>query len=281
VPLVDPLAGRTRPARFWAYIGDAAGPYSVYDFTESRKRDGPAQWLEGFSGYLQADAYGGYDGLYQDQRRQAERRNIVEVACWAHTRRYWWEAKTTDAARAHQALAFITRLYQIEAAAKDLSSADRCALRQAQAVPILAEFAAWLASIGSEVLPKSPIGEALRYTQNQWEALQRYTTDGDLSIDNNLSERTVKIAALGRKNWLFVGSPKGGRRAAVLLSLVASAKANHVEPWAWLRDLFTHLPDASPETLDHLLPDRWLTANPASRWEINDLREKERDRKRN
>ncbi len=275
VPLVDPLAGRTRPARFWAYVGDAAGPYSVYDFTDSRKRDGPAQWLEGFSGYLQADAYGGYDGLYQDPRRK-----IVEVACWAHTRRYWWEAKTTDAARAHQALAFIARLYQIEDAAKELSPADRCALRQAQAVPILAEFGTWLENIAREVLPKSPIGEALRYTQNQWEALKRYTTDGDLSIDNNLSERTVKIAALGRKNWLFVGSPKGGRRAAVLLSLVASAKANYVEPWAWLRDVFTQLPDASAETLDHLLPDRWLETHPTSRWHINDLRDKERDRKR-
>ena len=275
VPLVDPLAGRTRPARFWAYIGDAAGPYSVYDFTESRKRDGPAAWLEGFSGYLQADAYGGYDGLYQDPRR-----NIVEVACWAHTRRYWWEAKTTDAARAHQALAFIARLYQIEESAKDLSPADRRVLRQAQVVPILAEFGTWLENIARDVLPKSPIGEALRYTQNQWQALERYTTDGDLSIDNNLSERTVKIAALGRKNWIFVGSPKGGRRAAVLLSLVASAKANYVEPWAWLRDLFTQLPDASPETLDHLLPDRWLTANPNSRWHINDLRSDERDRKR-
>ena len=130
-------------------------------------------------------------------------------------------------------------------------------------VPILAEFGTWLTNIARDVLPKSPIGEALRYTQNQWEALERYTTDGDLSIDNNLSERTVKIAALGRKNWMFVGSPKGGRRAAVLLSLVASAKANHVEPWAWLRDVFTQLPDASPETLDHLLPDRWL--DPAGR----------------
>jgi transposase len=275
VPLVDPLAGRTRPARFWAYVGDAAGPYSVYDFTESRKRDGPAQWLEGFSGYLQADAYGGYDGLYQDARR-----SIVEVACWAHTRRYWWEAKTTDAARAHQGLAFIARLYQIEAMAKELSPVDRCALRQAQAVSILAEFGTWLENIARDVLPKSPIGEALRYTQNQWEALERYTTDGDLAIDNNLSERTVKIAALGRKNWLFVGSPKAGRRAAVLLSLVASAKANHVEPWAWLRDLFTQLPNASAETLDRLLPDRWLEANPASRWHIDDLRRDERDRKR-
>ncbi|MBA3313097.1 MAG: transposase, partial [Planctomycetaceae bacterium] len=108
----------------------------------------------------------------------------------AHTRRYWWEAKTTDAARAHQALAFITRLYQLEDEAKTLSPADRCALRQEQAVPILAEFAAWLTSIGSQVLPKSPVGEALRDTQNQWQALQRYATDGDLSIDNNLSERT-------------------------------------------------------------------------------------------
>jgi transposase len=223
VPLLDPLLGHARPARFWAYIGDAAHPYSVYEFTESRKRDGPARWLEGFSGYLQADAYGGYDGIYKDPRR-----SIVEVACWAHTRRYWWEAKTTDARRAHQALAFIARLYQLEHAAQERSSRERCALRKEHALPILAEFAAWLEGEQPQVLPKSPIGEALRYTQNQWEALGRYTEDGDLSIDNNVSERTVKIPALGRKNWLFVASPAGGRRAAVLLSLVASAKANHV-----------------------------------------------------
>ncbi len=109
--------------------------------------------------------------------------------------------------------------------------------------------------------------------------MNRYVEDGDLAIDNNVSERTVKIAALGRKNWMFVASPRGGRRAAVLLSLVSSAKANQVEPWAWLRDLFTRLPTTSADQLDDLLPDRWLTAHPEHRWRIDDLRRAERTRK--
>ncbi len=271
VPLLDPLVGHARQARFWAYIGDREHPYSVYDFTESRRRDGPAEWLKGFEGYLQADAYGGYDGLYVDPARK-----IVEVACWAHTRRYWWEAKETDSARAHQALGFIARLYQVETAAKDRSAEERCALRQEHAAPVLAEFGAWLRREQQAVLPKSPIGEAFKYTQNQWRALIRYVEDGDLSIDNNVSERTVKIVALGRSNWMFVASPRGGRRAAVLLSLVSSAKANQVEPWAWLRDLFTRLPTTSADELDELLPDQWLLAHPVHRWQIDDLRRAER-----
>ena len=279
VPLLDPLVGRARPARFWAYIGDAAHPYSIYDFTDSRQRDGPAKWLEGFAGYLQADACGGYDGLYRDPQR-----TIIEVACWTHTRRYWWEARTTDPHRAHAALAFIARLYQIEDAARELSAEQRCALRTAHAAPILEEFHSWLDAEQPHVLPKSPIGDAFRDTLNQWQALNVYLQDGDLSIDNNVSERTVKIPALGRKNWLFVASESGGRRAAILLSLVASAKANHVEPWAWLCDVFTQLPTLDPSTdptaLDHLLPDRWLTTHPTHRWHIDDLRRQERQHKR-
>ena len=271
VPLLDPMVGHARQARFWAYIGDGQHPYSVYDFTESRRRDGPAEWLKGFEGYLQADAYGGYDGVYVDPARK-----IVEVACWAHARRYWWEAKGTDSARAHQALGFIARLYQVETAARNRLPEERCTLRVEHAAPILAEFASWLEREEPSVLPKSPIGEALRYTQNQWRALNRYVEDGDLAIDNNVSERTVKIAALGRKNWMFIASPRGGRRAAVLLSLVSRAKSNQVEPWAWLKDLFTRLPRTSADQLDELLPDRWLKAHPEHRWRIDDLRREER-----
>ena len=274
VPLLDPLVGRARQARFWAYIGDAAHPYSIYDFTDSRKRDGPATWLNGFEGYLQADAYGGYDGLFRDPNR-----NIVEVACWTHTRRYWWEAKTSDPRRAHTALAYIARLYRVDEAAKDRSSAERCALRREKSQPILEEFRSWIESEQSDVLPKSPLGEALRYTLNQWDALQVYLQDGDLSIDNNLAERTMKIPALGRKNWLFVASNTGGRRAAILMSLVASAKANQVEPWHWLRDLFVKLPATPSSELDSLLPDRWLESHPEHRWNIDDIRRQERQNK--
>jgi transposase len=271
VPLLDPLIGRARPARFWAYIGDAAHPYTVFDFTESRRRDGPATWLDGFRGYLQADAYGGYDGLYRDPRQ-----GVIEVACWTHTRRYWWEAKTTDARRAHHALAVIARLYKIEEQAKDAPAADRRVLRQEYARPIVAEFLTWLDEEQPAVLPKSPIGEAFRYTLNQWAALQVYLSDGDLAIDNNVAEQAMKIPAIGRKNWLFVATATGGRRAAILLSLVASAKANQVEPWAWLEDLFTHLPATPADALDHLLPDRWLATHPQHRWQIDALRRQDR-----
>ena len=138
------------------------------------------------------------------------------------------------------------------------------------------------------MLPKSPIGEAFTYTLNHWTALVRYTEDGTLAIDNNVAERTLKVCAIGRKNWLFVASLTGGRRAAILFSLIASAKANQVEPWAWLRDVFTRLPQLAgattsdlaidPAVLDELLPDRWLQTHPTHRWQINDLRQKERER---
>jgi hypothetical protein len=131
--------------------------------------------------------------------------------------------------------------------------------------------------------PKSPLGKALTYTRNQWAALRRYTEDGALAIDNNIAERAMRIPALGRKNWLFVGSRRGGERAAILFSLVASAKTNQVEPQAYLRNLFETLADrrgASPETLEDLLPDRWLVSNPDHRWEIDQLRAEERKRSR-
>lgn len=275
VPLLDPLLGHARQARFWAYIGDRDHPYSVYEFTESRKRDGPAKFLSGYRGYLQADAYGGYDGIYLQSRGA-----IIEVACWAHTRRYWWEARTSDARRAHEALGYIGRLHQLEQAIDQRSMEERRAVRQQHALPILESFRAWIDEQHVHVLPKSPIAQAMTYTLNQWTALNRYCQDGALSIDNNLSERTVKIPALGRKNWLFVASPAGGRRAAILLSLVASAKANQVEPWAWLQDVFATLPQLGPTLsttdLDSLLPDRWLAAHPQHRWIIDELRRKAR-----
>lgn len=286
VKLLDPLFDQARTARFWAYIGDVTHPYTVYDFTDSRKRDGPEQFLSGYRGYLQADAYGGYDGLFLNSGGA-----IIEVACWAHARRYWFDAIKTDPARAHQALGFIARLYEIERNCANGTPQQRQAARQTHALPILAQFKTWLDEQGSRVLPKSPIGEAFTYTLNQWTALTRYTEDGALAIDNNVAERTLKLCAIGRKNWLFVASQTGGRRAAILFSLIASAKANQVEPWAWLRDVFTRLPllaDISsagatqavpdPTALDELLPNRWLQAHPTHRWQINDLRQNERQR---
>ena len=274
VKMLDPMLGHARTARFWAYIGDSTHPYSVYDFTTSRKRDGPAKFLSGFEGYLQADAYGGYDGIYLGSGGK-----IVEVGCWAHCRRYWWEAIRTDSRRAHEALSYIAQLNQWEEKLADLDSRRRGELRREHALPILQSLRKWIEQQSRDVLPKSPIGQACTYTVNQWDALLRYCEDGDLSIDNNVAERTVKIPAIGRKNWLFVASEAGGDRAAILFSLTASCKANQVEPFAYLRDVLTRMPTQPADQLDELLPDRWVKAHPDHRWQIDAIRREERRRK--
>ena len=296
IKMLEPGRGQTRTCKFWPYLGDWLHPYAVYDFTLSRGRDGPRRFLEGFAGYLQADAYSGYDGIYAGDR-------VREVACWVHARRYWHQAIDNDPVRANTALGFIARLSQIET---QLSRAYPCtnlqgardfkavrAGRAQHALPILAEFKSWLASESSDtrILPKSPIRSAFRYTQNQWSALTRYTDEGYLSPSNNAAERLVKFPAIGRKNYLFVGSENGGHGAAVMYSLVSSAKANGVEPFAWLKDVFTRLPHhrdsesfdlaankqpVSSGELDYLLPDKWLAANPDHKWEIDAIRRAER-----
>ena len=200
---------------------------------------------------------------------------IVEVACWVHCRRYWHKAKEQDPARAHHALAYISRLQEVERATRDCKASVRRKKRVEHSVPLLSEFGAWLE--GQTFLPKSLIGKAATYTRNQWAALNRYVEDGDLSMDNNFAERAMRPIAIGRKNWLFVGSERAGHRAAILTSLVASCKNNLVEPWAYLRDIFTRLAHQVPTSqLTELLPDIWLTANPGHRWDIAQTRRKER-----
>lgn len=283
VPVLDPTLPHTRTGRFWIYAGDADHPYFVYDFTPSRKRDGPATFLADYTGYLQADAFAGYDGIYASQ-------DVTQVLCWAHARRKFFEARTVQPTESACALAFLARLYAVEQeaathcpedvrtnrAAREAWHERRRALRQAKSLPILAEFRRWLeaAAASDNVLPKSPVGEAIRYVLPRWEGFTRYCEDGRLAIDNNLAERMLRPCAIGRKNWLFVGNDRGGRTAAVLYSIVMSAKANEVEPWAWLRDVLTRLAaiasrpgSAGPTEADlhALLPDVWLTTHPEAR----------------
>ena len=199
----------------------------------------------------------------------------MEVAGWVHCRRYWHKAREQDPQRAHHALAFIRRLQEVERATRNCDAQTRLAKRIEHAAPLLAEFGAWLEQ--ETFLPKSLIGKAATYTRNQWEALNRYLEDGDLSFDNNFAERAMRPIAIGRKNWLFVGSERVGQRAAVLTSLIASCKNNLVEPWAYLKDVFTQLAhQPSAEQIHELLPDPWLTANPNHRWEIAENRKNER-----
>jgi transposase len=272
VPVLDISLPKTRTARFWVYCGDWRNPYSVYDYTTSRKRDGPVEFLNNFEGYLHADAFAGYDGIYAAG-------SVKQVLCWAHARRKFYDARNVQPDIAHIALAYIARMYRVERDAKDLIGPAgleseqarlawhrrRCELRQQHSLPLLGEFHDWLQATERSVLPKSPIGQAMQYVLPRWDGLVRYCESGALSIDNNLSERMVRPVAIGRKNFLFLGSDNGGKTAAVLYSIMASCKANQVEPFAYVRDLLSQLSGHSPPAVATLLPDAWLAAHSESR----------------
>jgi transposase len=260
---LQPQPGGTATARFWIYHGDREHPYNVFDFTLNRKRDGPQSFLAGFHGYLHADAFSGYDALYLPSP-VAGTPPIVEVACNAHARRKFYEARTSAAARSHQALGYYRQLYELErsATANDFDDTQRLLMRRDFSVPILDQFHGWLEQERAAVLPKSPIAEAIGYALNNWSALVRYTEAGFLAIDNNVAEREMKRIAIGRKNWLFVGSANGGRTAAVLFSFTSTCHRLGVEPWAYLQDVLTRLPRTSAERLADLLPDRWQATRP-------------------
>jgi transposase len=258
-------------ARFWDYVGDDAHRLVWFDYTPSRKRDGPARILKDFEGYLQADAFSGYDGIFVQSRGK-----IREVACWAHSRRKFKDAQNTDVARGQIALARIGQLYAIErelrercqAEWKDLLAEERFARisaeRQSRATPLLETFQAWLTTEAGKLLPKEPMRQAIDYALSNWAALCRYTEAGFLDIDNNEAERALRSIALGRRNWLFVASDRGGRAAAVHFGLIASCHRNGVDPFAYLRDVLRRLPIMLPratrDDLRALLPDRWSPA---------------------
>jgi hypothetical protein len=176
-----------------------------------------------------------------------------------HVRRKFFDAQSSDLMRSTVMLAYIRLLYDVEREARDrkLDSAARRALRQEKAKPILADMRAYLEREQPQVLPKSPEAQAIAYTLSNWKALVRYCEDGDLEIDNNGAERSLRGVAVGRKNWMFLGSDNGGRTAAVLTSLIATCKRLHVDPFAYLRDLFARISDHPQNRLAELLPDQW------------------------
>jgi transposase len=261
VPVLDPELPRTRTGRIWTYVGDTLHPYTVYDYTPDRCRDGPDEFLKDFHGYLQADAYSGYDQIYKEPAR-----GITEVACMAHARRKYFEAQSSDIMRSMVMLAYFHLLYDVEREAreKQLDAAGRLALRRERSQPMLDDIKAYLERERPQVMPKSPIGQAMAYTLSNWEALVRYAKDGDLEIDNNGAERSLRGVAVGRRNWTFFGSDNGGRTAAVLSSLIATCKRHHMDPFAYLRDVFHRISAHPQNRLEELLPDNWLAARTAS-----------------
>jgi len=252
VPIQSPGEKKCRNGRLWVYLGDADHPYVAFDYTPDRSRAGPAQWLADYRGYLQADAYGAYDGIYAPG-------HVQEVACWAHARRKFFEAQETDRLRAGRMLLWIRELYAVEEQAKDLAEAQRALLRQAHSVPVLQQIESWLTEHSNhpQVLPRGPLGLAITYARNQWAALCRYTTKGFLNIDNNAAERALKRVAIGRKNWLFAGHDEAGRTAALWYTLLASAERHGVNPQHYLTSVLAQIGSLPATELDRLLPDAW------------------------
>jgi transposase len=252
VPVLDPeYPKRTKTGHVWAYNGDLRHPYLAYEYTPNRSRDGPLKFLNGYRGYLQADAYAGYNAIFR------ERPVVKEVGCWSHARRKFTDAQSADPLRASQAVVQIRKLYAIEKEIKDLSAVKRLEIRQARSLPLLAEIQSWLEREKINVLPKSPVGDAIGYALNNWPALLRYCEDGDLEIDNNAVERSLRGVAVGRKNWLFAGSDQGGRTAATLITVLQSAKRHGLNVYEYLRDVLARMPGHPAKRLDEFLPDRW------------------------
>ena len=254
LPMLSP--GQTPPARMWVYVGDEANPYNVFDFTLDRGRDGPKRFLKEYTEVLLADAYGGYNGVVAGN-------GITRAGCWSHARRKFVDAEKSSPDIARDAVALLNALFAVERQGKDVSVAERLELRQKQSVPILAELHRKLLIWKEQLLPKHPMAEAVNYTLSQWEALNVFTTDSTVAIDNNVSEREMKRIVLNRKNSLFVGNPRGGRTAAILASLTSSCRRHDVDPQLYFMQLLVNLPSWPASDLDAWLPDRWKQTHAA------------------
>jgi transposase len=249
-PGVKPVGSRR--GYMWVYIGECDDV--VFDYTNSHQRDGPESFLEGYRGYLQADAFSGYDRICAGG-------NVIEVACWAHARRKFFDAQSTGGVEARRVLKLIGRLYAVERRAKRLGVEPErlLAWRQRHSRRRLAQLRAELDRLSLVALPRSPLGKALGYTLNNWKALNRYTEASFLAIDNNHSERQIKQLVIGRKNWMFAGSETGAENAAILFSLVVSCKLAGVDPFAYFRDVLLRIHTHPAEHIAELIPREWQT----------------------
>lgn len=250
--VLESARGERCQGRFWIHRDLEERHY--YTFSESRSSAEPERVLKDFHGWMHADGYKGYGRLYVPQ-------GAVHVGCWAHARRYFVRALTSDKDLAEQAIERIGELYKIDRELCDLKPAARSRERKRRMKGPLKELRTWLAVVEAKVLPKSPMGRAVRYTLSQWKALTRFPLDGRLRLDNNLAENALRPIALGRKNWLFVGNEQGGETAAILMSLYATAKAIGLDTRAYLRDVILRMAAAAPHEREalakDLTPQRW------------------------
>jgi len=254
VPVLAPGQGKTKTGRLWTYVrddrpaGDTAAPAVWFAYSPDRKGEHPAQHLKKFRGRLQADAYAGFNQLYENNR-------IEHVACWAHVRRHFYDLEQAHSSPvAREALQRIGALYGVEEPIRGRPPDERRAVRQAQAKPLLDSLRQWLETTLSKLSRKSETTVAIRYALSRWDALTRYIEDGHIEIDNNAAERSLRGVALGRKNYLFAGSDRGGERAAAIYSLIGSAKLNGLDPEAYMGDVLTRIADHPISRIEELLP---------------------------
>ncbi|MBC8057937.1 MAG: IS66 family transposase [Rhizobiales bacterium] len=239
---------RCRRGHFWVVI--APERHVLFAYTARHDAAAVDGVLGDYQGYLVADAHAVFDHLYK-------RGTLIEVACWAHARRYWWKALDTDPERARKALAFIGGLFRVERTCAAAPPEDRVRARRAESKPIVDGFFAWCEQEAGRALDETPTAKAIGYALNQRVALQRFLDDGRLPMHNNGSERALRREAIGRKNWLFVGSDDAGEVNAAFVSLLASCQLHEIEPWAYLRDLFCLLPSWPHRRVLELAPSQW------------------------
>ena len=258
VPVLAPGLGKTKTGRLWTYVrddrptGDATPPAVWFAYSPDRKGEHPQGHLRLFAGTLQADGYAGFDKVYETGR-------IREAACWAHVRRKFYDLQVAHKSPiAQEALERIAALYAIEKEIRGRPPDERREIRQTRARPLLESLHEWLEGCLTKLSQKSDTTAAVKYALGRWEALTRYAEDGSLEIDNNAAERALRAVALGRKNYLFAGSDKGGERAAVLYSLIGTAKLNGLDPESYLREVLSRLPDHPINRVEELLP--WKVA---------------------
>lgn len=259
IPVLAPGNGKTKTARLWTYVrddrasGSDAPPAVWFAYTPDRKGIHPQTHLANFKGVLQADAYAGFNALF-------ETGDIQEAACWAHARRKFYDLhEARPSAVTAEALRRIAELYVIEADIRGKPPDQRLLARRARSRPLLDEFALWLNATLAKLSRKSDTAAAIQYSLNLWPALVRYCDDGVIEIDNSAAERALRGVALGRRNYLFAGADSGGERAAAIYSLIGTAKLNGVDPEAWLRYVLTHIADHPVNRVDEFLP--WNCTN--------------------